>query len=426
MKKVIVSNNRIHKFDTIGNRFEFYYDEGNDSFFVFDKELNIITDLEIKIRKYKKYKEVGELKQIRYYFPKPNKIGKERYQKSVSEILFNLFGDFEGNSGSPLSLTIEDCKKIILNKYNENGYLISFTEMVQSKDSLLKKVHSFIRDNGGVKKFREITKELGLDNEIYYTDHKGVFLKSSFEFIFFSILHSNNIEYEYESFKIKRYVPDFYIPKKKILVEILGLNSRENYFIKTKEKEKLYNSEGFNYKPIIVDRHHPKESIFNGCSEILGKLKVPNFNEYNRKYTLTSKEFIKQLKIYLTEVNEGRLFVSVRKDNSGFREKYRKYYNYVLDNYETVQIGIKELVGIPSTKYNGVKIKKYWYNIQYTKDELEYVYKNEKRIPTKWESRTTYRKIYNLFNFYRFWGEDSIKEGGKFFSYVKELKKKYN
>ena len=41
MEKVIVSNNRIHKFDTVGNRFEFYYDEGNDSFFVFDNVLKI-------------------------------------------------------------------------------------------------------------------------------------------------------------------------------------------------------------------------------------------------------------------------------------------------------------------------------------------------------------------------------------------------
>ena len=39
------NNKEIHKFDTIDNRFEFYYNEVSDSFFVFDKLLNKKTDL---------------------------------------------------------------------------------------------------------------------------------------------------------------------------------------------------------------------------------------------------------------------------------------------------------------------------------------------------------------------------------------------
>ena len=107
----------------------------------------------------------------------------------------------------------------------------------------------------------------------------------------------------------------------------------------------------YNYKPIIVDRHHPKESIFKGCEEIFGKLKLPNFIEYNKKYIQTSKQFVEQLKIYLKEINDGKLKVSIRKNKSGFSENYRYYYNYVLENYGSIQIAIKELIGIPSTKF---------------------------------------------------------------------------
>jgi hypothetical protein len=425
MKKVIVSNNRVHKFDTIGNRFEFYYNEGNDSFYVFDKELNIKTDLEIKIRKYEKYKKVDELKQIRYYFPKPNKVGKERYQKSVNEIKFKLLGKYESNGGSPLSLSIDDCKEIIKKKYEELGRLTNYTEMIQSDDSLLRKVYSIISDNGGKSTFVKITKDLGLNTEFYFNDHNGVFLKSSFEFLFFSILHHNEIIYEYEPFKINSYVPDFYIPKKKVLIEILGLNQRENYFIRTKDKERLYKSKGFNYHPIIVDRHHPKESIFKGCVEIFGELKLPNFNEYYRKYILKSDEFINMLKKYLTEVNNGELKVGGNINKVSFRRNYPKYYKYVIDNYGTVQMGIKELIGIPSTKFKSVKIEIYWNNIEFVKEELESVYKIEKRIPTKYECRIKYRNKYNLWNFYRFWGEESILEGGKFYNFIEKLKSKY-
>ena len=104
---------KIHKFDTIGNRFEFYYNEETNDYYVLDKLLKTKKNIEIKVRKYKDFKEVKELQQIRYWFPKPNNIGKKVYYKSVSEIKFKLFGEYEGKGGSPLSLNIDDCKKII-------------------------------------------------------------------------------------------------------------------------------------------------------------------------------------------------------------------------------------------------------------------------------------------------------------------------
>jgi len=415
---------KCRKFDSVGNRFEFYFDEIKDSFYVTDILLNKVTELEIKVRKYDKFKEVKELKQIRYWFPKPHNINKKYYCKSLSDIKFELFGEYKGKGGSPLSLTIEDCKRIIKEKNEKIGFF-SYTDMINSDETLLRKVYTFIRNNGGNLKFIEIINELGLNYQNYYTDNNGVFLKSSFEFIFFSILHFNSIKYEYEPFKIKNFVPDFYIPKDKILIEILGLSTRENYSKKSTIKEELYKSEGYNYKPIVVDRHHPQSSIFKECEEIFGELKLPDFYGYNKKYILTSKEFIEQLRIYLKRINDGELKVTARKDKSGFREKYRKYYNYVIDTYGNLQIGIKELVGIPSTKFKSVRIEKYWMNIDYVKDELENVFKNEKRIPTKYQIRIEFRDKYNIWNFYRFWGEKSLKKGGVFYEFIEELKLKY-
>jgi len=402
-------------FDEIDNRFVFQYNKNEDYYFVIDRESNIKNKLQIRI-----HKQDG-LEYIRYYYPKPNKIKSEYYHKAVYQIRFQLFGEFEKGSGSPLSLNIDHCKRIIKDKSEDIGFF-SYTDMANSDDILLRKVHTVIRDNGGVSKFREITKELGLDIEYFYKDDKGIFLKSSFEFIFFSILHFNKVEYEYEAFKINRYVPDFYIPVNKIVIEILGISGREYYSTKSAKKEELYKSKGYNYKPIEVDKHNPKESIFASCEVIFGKLKLPDYKYYNKKYILTSEQFLKQLKLYLIKINEGKLKVS---ENNGFREKYRKYYDYVMNNYGTVQMGVKELIGIPSTKFKSVKIQQYWKNIDFVKDELENVYKIEKRIPSKYECRIEFRNIYSIWNVYRFWGEESLKEGGEFYEFIEELKLKY-
>jgi len=409
----------IFTFDEIDNRFVFQYNKEEDYYFVFDRESNIKNKLPIRIAKR------DDLEYIRYYYPKPNNIKSEYYHKAIYQIRFQLFGEFERGSGSQLKLTDDVCKKIIKKSYDDLGFLLGYTDMIQSEEPLLKKVYSYISNNGGVSKHIEITKELGLNYENYYTDHNGVFLKSSFEFIFFSILHFNKIEYEYEAFKINRYVPDFYIPKNETLIEILGISGREYYSNKSIKKEELYTSKGYNYKPIEVDKHNPKESIFTSCEDIFGKLKSPDYKYYYKKYILTSDEFLKQLKSYLIEINEGRLKVSVRIDKSGFKEKYRKYYEYVMNNYGSIQMGVKELIGIPSAKFKSFKTKNYWKNIDFVREELENVFKKEKRIPSKYECRIKFRKQYTIWNVYRFWGEESLKEGGEFYKFIEELKLKY-
>lgn len=413
---------KIHLFDKVGDRYEFYYNENKDSYYVLDKYDNKKNDLVIKYRKYSKYKDISEIEEIRFWFPKPHNFDRDFYKKPVYKIKFELFGVFDSKSGSQLKLSVDDCKNIILKKYKELGYLMRYTDMHHSKEPLIKKVYWTLSVNGGAKRFYEITNELGLNTELYYADHKGVFLKSSYEFIFFCILHRNGIEYEYEKVKVKTYIPDFFIPSHNILIEILGLYGRDHYFKRTFNKNILYKSKGYNYEPIIVDRHNPRESIFECCKRIFGELVVPNYIEYYQKYFMKSDKFIENLKSYLIKINDGKLKVNLKNGEKGFIQKYPKYYEYVINNYGNVQIAIKELIGIPSTKFKAVKIEQYWKNIQYVKDEIENVFKNEKRIPTKRECLIKYRKKYNIYNLYRFWGGASLNDGGIFYEFIEELK----
>jgi hypothetical protein len=64
-------------------------------------------------------------------------------------------------------------------------------------------------------------------------------------------------------------------------------------------------------------------------------------------------------------------------------------------------------------------------NKGYVKDELENVFKNERRIPSKNECYKKLRNKYNIWNVYRFWGEKSLLIGGVFYDFVEELKLKY-
>ena len=415
----------IYLFDIIEERFEFYYNKNENIYYCIDKNENKKYNLPVKIRKYKESKKIKEVEVIRFWFPTPNNFKTKVYQKVVKKIQFELFGIFDSDSSSKLILSLKNCKDIIKNKFDELGYLMGYTEMIQSSDPLIRKTYYVISQNGGSEKFNEIVNELGLSSDFHYTNDNGIFFTSSYEFIFFSILHYNNIKYEFEPFKVGSFEPDFYIPEFNYLVEILGLITREKYNQRSKTKEKLYTNEGYDYKPIIVDRHNPRESILERCKEIFGDIKTPNFNDYYRKYILTSENFNKNLKKYLTEINNGNLRVVSRKDRSGFSEKHRKYYEYIANNYGTVQIAIKELIGIPSTKFRAIKIEPYWRNIQYVKDEIENVFKNEKRIPSKYEIRIKYRNKYNIWNLYRFWGEKSLEKGGVFYNFIEELKLKY-
>jgi len=405
----------IFNIDIINGRYLIQYNDVSDKYTLTDKSTNKTKELKVH------YNSKRETYFIRYSYTHNRK--REYYNKTIKRIRWELFGEWNDGNKPLIGLTEKDCKRIIKEEYEKLGFLVPYSQMRHSKNSLIKKTHLFIERNGGLSLFLKLTTELGINNEIYYQDHTGRILKSSFEFKFFSILHYNNIEYEYESFKVGRFVPDFYIPKNKILIEILGMGSRHGYRKKSQNKELEYTKRGFNYQPILVDLHNPTISIINNCIDIFGDIDIPDFNQYFRKYSLNGDLFFEKLKVLLSDINDGKLKIDDEKEGNGFVQKHRTYYNYVYENYQSVFHSIKELIGYPSLFVE--RPKNYWDDNLNCEYELEEVFKKEKYIPNVHQSQTTFSGVYILRQFYSHKGIGSIKKGGEFYEFIETLKLKY-
>jgi len=401
--------------DFLENDYQIIYDNDQDKYFILDTSQKQIKELIVK------YNPKRKVYYIRYTYTFNGK--RNNYQKTIDRIKWDLFGEWSGGNKPLIGLNDEDCKRVIQNHFNKLGYLVPFSQMRDSSDHLIKKVHLYLERNGGFKRYLKITDELNLNSQIYYQDHNGTILKSSFEFKFFCILHFNQIEYEYEPFKIETFVPDFFIPKFNLIIEILGLGTRFNYNEKSKQKRQVYSQKGHKYEPISVDGHNSTKSIFLRCQEIFGELKLPDFQKYFLDFSLNGDKFIIRLKELLQSINRGELIIDDEVNGNGFVQKYRTYYNYVYENYSSIFHSIKDLIGYPSI--NVKRPKNYWLDNRNCEYELEEIFKRENHIPNVHQSQTVYSGIYILRQFYSQRGVDSVKEGGEFFDFIETLKLKY-
>lgn len=90
-------------------------------------------------------------------------------------------------------------------------------------------------------------------------NNKKIWLRSGAEFRYAKILDRNKIEYEYESLifyyydsqknKIRKGIPDFYIPSKNLIVEIKGRHLYDE--VNIRDRESVYKSKGYNFQLII-------------------------------------------------------------------------------------------------------------------------------------------------------------------------------
>jgi len=401
--------------DVIVNRFKILYNEVEEKYYILDLNINKMKELKIN------YDSKRMSRFIRYTYTHNGK--RIKYHKTIERIKWELYNEWSNHKRTLIGITEKDCKRVIKDDFDNLGFLTPYSQMKESTNYLMRKIHLFIEKNGGLRYYLKLTDDLKINNKIYYQDHKGNILKSSFEFKFFCILHFNKIEFEYETLKIDNFIPDFIIPKYNLIIEILGLGTRFNYNEKSKEKNKVYGKHNLRYEPINVNGHNPIESIFSRCEDIFGVLKLPDFNNYLLEYSLNGEKFIENLKKYLILVNNGELIIDDELNGNGFIQKYRTYYNYVLENYNSIFHSIKSLIGHPS---NFIKRpKNYWGDIENCKYELDEIYKKEKYIPNVHLSQTVFVNIYMLNQFYSKWGIKSIKEGGVFYDYVLTLREKY-
>lgn len=401
--------------DFLSSRYKILFDVKKNKYLVNDIITNKTKELKVG------YNAKRDTHFIRYTYTSNGK--RVDYQKTIDKIKWELFGEWPSENKTLIGLNELDCKRIIINDFENLGYLTPFSQMRDSPNPLMRKVHLYIERNGGLKLYLQLTREINLNSKIYYQDHNGRILKSSFEFKFFCILHYNGIVYQYEPFKVENFVPDFFIPKFNMLIEILGLGTRFDYNEKSKQKNLIYGLKGFNYEPIHVDGHNSTQSIFARCQEIFGKLKTPDFNKYFVDFSLNGDMFIDKLKDILQSINNGKLIIDDEENGNGFVQKHRTYYNYVYENYDSIFHSIKELIGYPSNYVN--RPKNYWNDVENCKYELEEIFKREKHIPNVHQSQTTFMNIYVLNQFYSNWGVKSVNEGGIFYNHILHLKQKY-
>lgn len=110
--------------------------------------------------------------------------------------------------------------------------------------------------------------------------YNNIFFRSSWEVIVAKLLDEQNIIYEYEKYSFilnnnKRYTPDFYLPEKRIFIEVKG------YWTDiSKTKRNLFTNycKENNYKYFIIDEINYK-NVLNKTINFLD-IYNPNFDEY--------------------------------------------------------------------------------------------------------------------------------------------------
>jgi hypothetical protein len=325
---------------------DIFYDKENKIFYKVDYRKNVKTELVPKVYDSNKSKSPKIYARVRV------KGGRRiQWDKTVSQIMFNHFGVVSDDLKYIPGWSIEVYKKKTLEFYKTEGYVLKFSEMKYHDNIFWRCSYNFLlREFDGVSTFHNINKELGIIDDAKYFDHNLRHLRSSYEFITFTILHSNGIDYQYEPFNVENRLPDFYVKKDNLIIEILGVRDtlKIDYTSISILKESLYPKHGFNYLPVLVDHEYPKKSIFNSLKTIYPELKEPDYVDYYLRYTLNGDEFLKELKSLLIKVNSGELPATAKYHNNTFMRLYPYFYKFCLGNFGSVYDAVLELLGIES------------------------------------------------------------------------------
>ena len=199
--------------DFLSSRYKILFDVKKNKYLVNDIITNKTKELKVG------YNAKRDTHFIRYTYTSNGK--RVDYQKTIDKIKRELFGEWPSENKTLIGLNELDCKRIIINDFENLGYLTPFSQMRDSPNPLMRKVHLYIERNGGLKLYLQLTREINLNSKIYYQDHNGRILKSSFEFKFFCILHYNGIVYQYEPFKVENLSLIFLFPNSICLLKFL-------------------------------------------------------------------------------------------------------------------------------------------------------------------------------------------------------------
>ena len=388
--------------------FDIFYDFNNSIFLIYD-----FQNKECFLRKNKS--------------PKNGKhsFGSKKYCKKGNQTSFYIFDyqleetqtGFLSEKNPSKIITLENsCKNLL--KYFPSKKLPSFSSLKYHDSNVVVAIQNFFERNGGKDYFTKIVVNYGFDfNEQYYYNDNDKVLRTEYEFYLFSILHFNGLNSIYEPKNLPSLLPDFYLPKQNLYVELLGLCGQEKYDKKTILKKSKYNDLGLNCLFIEPNHHDPFNSIFSTINEYFGgKLTQPNFFEYCEKYMVNFDGFINKLKNICNELQQG-----IIKSTMDIGLIYGYTYNkFVRKSFGSWRMAVIKLLHEIPTKY--VTTSNNYYNDETILIELEMCKKHLGEIPHKNECERLYKNgdfsVNVLLYIFQKYGTVTFNKGGKYYGWI--------
>ena len=273
----------------------------------------------------------------------------------------------------------------------------------------------------GVSGYNQMLEKLGASGDIAYRTHTGQHLRSYYEFLVFSILHFNNIDFEYEPENINGCIPDFKLKNFNLYLELVGYNKSSKsshaviYHDRLSTKKDKYSQVNLNVSYIEVFSD-PFESIFENMSKALGVLQKPNIFVYFQKFALHGESYFEHLK---------SLAISYAKRKISGQElinKYQPEYNKIRDNHGSLYSFCESFMSMEELVLTD-KTDGYFQDIENCKKWLNFYKKKYKNLP-KLSSTLAKNEFCNLYTIYRIYGTNEFSKGGLFDGYVSFYSKK--
>jgi hypothetical protein len=400
-------------------KISFYYNKVDDTVIISDSEYpNKKIEKKFSVRK-------DKCETIYYKIRINKKNGSIRKSYYISrETIFHLLNSNGISHTNRWNLTKYVFDKESIKNYLNVNYIQkklqvpSFTLLGYSeKNSPEKAIYSFCykNENRGSSTYYEILDEMGIIGDVVYRTHEGKTLRSYAEFVLFSFLHYNNIEFKYEDSNMDGCVPDFKLSNN-TYIELVGYDKTSNsshaiiYHERLSKKSEKYLKNDVNVFYLdITQNTNPKESVYNQLIELFPNLEIPNIFEYYEKYAFSGDKYVKHLKDLAYKFAKGEL------NSEKLSKHYQSDYLKILNEYGSVYnfcetfIPIDDLVNTP-------KSYGYFYSLENCFKWLDFLSEKNTQLPSDSECNFD-SEFSSLYSIYRIYGVNEFCKGGLFSKY---------
>jgi len=399
-----------------GRTISFYYDKNKDSVIVLDSQY---PDKHIE-KSFKSRK--GKCDAINYNLRLDgSETNRRRFfisRESLFQIVVSEKEIYNRWNLQKFILDVDTIKKYLMSEYVSKGLQApSFTILGYSENSTVEKaIYSFCYKNGnGSSTYYKILEEIGVDGGVIYRTHTGKTLRSYAEFVLFSFLHYNNINFEYEPDNIFGCIPDFKL-NDNLYLELIGYDKTSNsshaqtYYERLTEKKLKYSNN--NIEVIYLDittNSNPKDSVYEHLINVYPTLKIPNILDYFQKYAYSGDKYVQHLKDLACRFAKGEI------DSAYLLKHNQPDYLKILNEFSSIYnfcesfMSLEELVNTP-------KSYGYFYSLENCHKWLEFLTKKYGNLPSSTDCKAD-GEFSPLYSIYRIYKTNEFKNGGLFSKY---------